>query len=220
MNREEAAIAGTATGLAIFFYAASAGLAALSRKRVELVRLRSLQWLIPILAYLVAAIVLIGMNPFQLSLFLLSGIALLGFGAFLDVLRTAMCRDGREKIALKKKLASARRYFARQLKLAKPQLKDEWLPYLIAFGLGPGVDRWFRAHGAFSRGGSHSEYESSGSSAGGWTGGGGKFGGGGATGSWTAAVGQIASGVSDSSSDGGSGGGGGGSSGGGGGGGW
>jgi hypothetical protein len=56
-----------------------------------------------------------------------------------------------------------------------------------------------------------------------WTGGGGTFGGAGATGSWAAAIGTVASGVSapsESSGGGSSGGGGGGSSGGGSGGGW
>jgi uncharacterized membrane protein YgcG len=156
-----------------------------------------------------------------LSLPFLAGGALFVLGAYLNVLGKAMCKDGRERIALKKRLAAARRYFIEQLKLSQPQLKDEWLPYLIAFGVGSHVDRWFRAYGGGVKGGdADSALGSSGGSTGGWSGGGGKFGGAGATGSWASAIGDVASGVSSSSSGGSSGGGGGGSSGGGGGGGW
>lgn len=131
-----------------------------------------------------------------------------------------------EKIAFRKKLAAARLYFVEQLRAREPRLRDEWLPYLLAFGLGNNVDRWFRASGggtagsAFATSGSSSS-SSTGSSSG-WTGGGGAFGGAGATGSWALAAGALASGVAapSSSGGGGGGGGGGGSSGGGGGGGW
>ncbi|MBI4523288.1 MAG: DUF2207 domain-containing protein [Deltaproteobacteria bacterium] len=224
LGREEGVFALTVVGLTAVFYAAAARQATLSRKYVMFVRLRLIKCLLPILAYLIAAMLLVATNPFQLSGFLLSGTALLGFAAFLDVLKKAMCQDGRERIALKKRLASARRYFIQQLKLPRPQLKDEWLPYLIAFGLGPDVDRWFRAYGgSVTAAVSASDFGSSISQAGGWTGGGGRFGGAGATGSWAAAVGDVASGVSSSSSGSSGGGGGssgGGSSGGGGGGGW
>jgi len=214
-------IALVGVGLLIFFYAAAAYQATLSRKDVEFLRLRSLKYLALILPYIAAVIFIIARNPFELSLPLLAGGALLVLGAYLNVLSNAMCKDGKERIALKKRLAAARRYFIEQLKLSKPQLKDEWLPYLIAFGVGPHVDRWFRAYGGSTNTGvSDSALGSSGGSTGGWTGGGGKFGGAGATGSWASAIGDVASGASSSSSDGSSGGGGGGSSGGGGGGGW
>jgi uncharacterized membrane protein YgcG len=131
-----------------------------------------------------------------------------------------------EKIVFRKKLAAARRYFIDQLRAREPRLRDEWLPYLLAFGLGSNVDRWFRVTGGGTSG-SHfgadgsSSSTSTGSSSG-WTGGGGAFGGAGATGSWAVAAGALASGVAapSSSGGGGGGGGGGGSSGGGGGGGW
>ena len=219
LRHEEAMIALVGGGLLIFFYAAAAYRAALSRKDVEFVRRRSLKYLALLLPYLTAIIFIIARNPFELSLPLLAGGALFVLGAYLNVLGKAMCEDGRERIALKKRLAAARRYFIEQLKVPKPQLKDEWLPYLIAFGVGPHVDRWFRAYGGSTKTGeSDSASSSAVASAAGWTGGGGKFGGAGATGSWASAIGDVASGVSNSSSDGG--GGGGGSSGGGGGGGW
>lgn len=102
-------------------------------------------------------------------------------------------------------------------------LEDSWYPYLLAYGLGPEVDRWFRAFGGIGQ--SHlrtSSFGSSGSQSTGFTCGGGTFGGAGASASWGAAISSIAGGVPTpgSSGSGGGGGGGGGGSGGGGGGGW
>jgi uncharacterized membrane protein YgcG len=150
----------------------------------------------------------------------------------LDKLRSD---ESDERIAARMRLASAFRYFRAQLATPNPHLRDDWYPYLMAFGLGSNVDSWFRAHGgAGASGGSglgtsssstSSSFGSS-SSSGGWafSGGGGAFGGAGASASWAVAAGGIASGVASPGSGGsggsGGGGGGGGSSGGGGGGGW
>jgi len=142
-----------------------------------------------------------------------------------------MTKNGAQKIARRKALASAREYFKRELHKPAPALDDSWFPYVVALGLTTEADRWFRAHGAESAAlastigrSSSSSTSSSSSSGGGWTGGGGAFGGAGASGTWAVAAGALASGVSapssSSSGGGGGGGGGGGSSGGGGGGGW
>lgn len=138
----------------------------------------------------------------------------------LDLLKI---RDTPAKIAYRKRIAGTRRYFIEQLQLRDPHLKDEWFPYVLAFGLGDHVDRWFSAFGGASRDTSMSSFGSSSSSpasasSSSWTGGGGAFGGAGASGSWAIAAGAMAAGVSAPSSS--SGGGGGSSSGGGGGGGW
>ena len=150
----------------------------------------------------------------------------------LDKLRSD---ESDERIAARMRLASAYRYFRAQLAMPDPHLRDDWYPYLMAFGLGRNVDTWFKAHAsaaaataggfATSTSSSASSFGSSSSdSGGGWSfsGGGGAFGGAGASSSWAVAAGGIASGVASPSSggSGGSGGGGGGSSGGGGGGGW
>lgn len=143
------------------------------------------------------------------------------------VLYAASTRDNEVRVARRKQLARARRLFAAELAKPDPQLDDQWLPYLLAFGLDRTVDRWFRAHAGTAS--AHLSETStlsggSGSTGSSWTGGGGAFGGAGATAAWTAAAGGIAAGVSKPSSGGSgggsSGGGGGGSSGGGGGGGW
>lgn len=123
--------------------------------------------------------------------------------------------DPPERIALRKRLASARRYFARQLRSREPRLRDERLPCLLAFGLRRNVDRWFSRHGGASLTGGSSAGSGSGSAASSASGGGGcsfsggvgAFGGAGATGSWAVAAGELAAGVSAPGSSGGGGGG-------------
>ena len=138
-------------------------------------------------------------------------------------------REGPESLARRRELTRARDYFAEELRRKEPDLEDGWFPYLLAFGLAPDLDRWFRRFGSASDTSSlagTSTGRFGGSSSGspgtsGWSGGGGSFGGGGASATWALAATAMSSGVAaPSSSGGGGGGGGGGSSGGGGGGGW
>jgi hypothetical protein len=168
-----------------------------------------------------------------MSAFTVAGIGVWLIAVANSIANIARSRQSPERILVRKRLASARQYFRAELMKKKPQLRDEWFPYLIAFGLGPHIDKWFRAFGgslksttssmsaAASMSGS-STSTSTGSS--GWTGfgGGGGFSGAGASATFAAAVGGMAASIpspsSSSSSSGGSGGGG--SSGGGGGGGW
>jgi uncharacterized membrane protein YgcG len=157
----------------------------------------------------------------------LGGLALLFVALAKSLFYQARSRENAERIALRRRLATARAWFAHELRAPEPRLKDEWFPYLIAFGLGKHMDRWFAAFGGASHVDHHLPHATASSGTGsgsGWTGfgGGGGFSGGGASASWAAAAGSMAAGVSapGSSSSGGGGGGGGGSSGGGGGGGW
>ena len=149
-------------------------------------------------------------------------------------------RRNREALAFRKRLSAGREYFQAQLARDNPALRDDWYPWLLAFGLGPQVDNWSARHAesrgrhstARSGGFSSTSVSSSSSSSSGpatWSGfAGGRGGGAGGGASWTTAVGGMAAGVSPPSSSGSSGGGGsssggssgGGSSGGGGGGGW
>ena len=166
------------------------------------------------------------------GLLLIAGLLLIRLGIVNSVFNIAKIRSGAKRIARRKSLASARAFFAKELRRPEPRLKDEWFPYVVAFGLTSDADRWFRAHGAAAAGAgsqswsgstSSSSSSSSGSGSGSWSGGGGAFGGAGASGTWAVAAGAMAAGVSSPSSSsggGGGGGGGGGSSGGGGGGGW
>jgi uncharacterized membrane protein YgcG len=142
------------------------------------------------------------------------------------VVAAALARTplGAEEMALRKRLAAARAHLERELARERPRLDDTWIPYLLALGLGPDVDRWFGAYGRAGRTTWASDSATQGGSgaSGGaprWTGGAGAFSGGGATGTW-AALGAIAASIAAPSSSSGSGSGGGSSSGGGGGGGW
>ena len=157
----------------------------------------------------------------------LAGLLLLKLAIVNSLFNVARTRNGPHRIARRKMLVAARKFFARELGNPRPRLEDRWFPYIVAFGLSKGVERWFRAYGgeqaavASRAAGTASSGGSSASPSGGWTGGGGSFGGAGASASWAAAAGSLAAGVSaPSSGGGGGGGGGGGSSGGGGGGGW
>jgi uncharacterized membrane protein YgcG len=151
-------------------------------------------------------------------------LAILPVAAWSGLLNNARSRETASAIHRRQLLTAARRILRGELDQREPRLRDEWLPYLLAFGLQHEMDHWFRAFGAAgTAAGGFTAGSSSGSSGGGasWTGGGGSFGGAGSSASWAAAATGLAAGVSaPSSSGGGGGGGGGGSSGGGGGGGW
>ncbi len=164
------------------------------------------------------------------------GATLLALALFNSLINQARSRERAQGIALRKRLASVRRYFQQELDRPQPALRNEWFPYVIAFGLDKDAQDWFKAHGGQSADDSSTPWSSSpstsssssGSSSSaptGWSGGGGSFGGAGATAAWAVAASSMAAGVaapssSGSSSGGGGGGGGGSSSGGGGGGGW
>ncbi len=202
------------------------------RKRTEHLDAASLTFLIPgLIVWLICAVTVFlrdwfpsvgGLTP---GLFGTLALAVLPLAAWSSLLNNARTRESDDTIQKRRALAVARKLLRRELGSAQPRLKDEWLPYLLAFGLGLQVDRWFRSFGGPSGRGIYGagtmSTGGSGSSGGGtWSGGGGSFGGAGATGAWAVAATGLASGVSAPSSSGGGGGGGGSSSGGGGGGGW
>src|SRR5438132_6942660 len=178
----------------------------------------SLEFVVPILVILaVPAILLLGVISFRFSTSMLAGLVLLSLAAIRSILNSAMSRDAGERLENRRRLTAARDWFARELRHPNPALDDAWFPYLLAFGLGANVDRWFRSFGgppsaATSFGASHSTSGSSSSSGSGWTGGGGMFGGAGASGAWGVAAAGMAAGVASPGSGGGGGGGGGGSS--------
>ena len=155
---------------------------------------------------------------FPVSTLLLLGFFCMALAVVNNSINLARSVESLEGVAFRRRLAAARNYFVTELQRENPEIRDEWFPYLLAFGLGRDVDHWFHRYGT-AAGLSHTRRSSgvSSSGGGGFTGGGGAFGGGGVSGSWSAAVGSFAGSSSASSSGGG---GSGGSSGGGGGGGW
>ena len=152
-------------------------------------------------------------------------IVALAIGLINTSINSLKSRESRAGIAIRKKLAAARAFFIAQLRQRRPTLRDEWYPWIVAFGLSREMDDWSaRTIVGPATGGSFDSTSTSSHSSSTWTGfGGGRSGGGGAGASWVAAASGLAAGVatpSSSGSGGGGGGGGGGSSGGGGGGGW
>jgi uncharacterized membrane protein YgcG len=219
-------------GFSAVFYLLVLIPAILYRKRVERLALFSLTFLAPMALLATSALYFLSGDRLGLGTPALLALTFFLLALFTSLFNLAKFRDGDAALRIRKKLASARRYFRQELGSRDPRLQDAWFPYLLAFGLGSDVDRWFRAFGGASTStsfGSSSTSSlsstglgSSSTSGSSWTGGGGAFGGAGATASWAAAVGSVAAGVAAPSSSGssGGGGGGGGSSGGGGGGGW
>jgi len=153
---------------------------------------------------------------FPASSLLLFGLFCLALSFSNNIINLSKSRESKEGLVLRRNFAAARNFFKQELAQKNPRIKDDWFPYLLAFGLGMDVDSWFRKFGG-SVGHLSSTGIGSGSSTSGFTGGGGAFGGGGASGSWSMAVGSLTASGGGSSSGGSSGGG---SSGGGGGGGW
>jgi uncharacterized membrane protein YgcG len=221
-----------AIAVAVLTYVVGLIPAYIYRKRVDRLLPYSVTFLVPAAILALVAIAFLSWNPYRNSFLALLGLTLFTLALLTSLFNKAKFRDGSLALDLRKKLVSARQYFAYELSKSDPRLEDRWFPYLLAFELGPNVDRWFRAYGATGSPSTTSTDFGSGSSGGSgggssrpWTGGGGAFGGAGATGSWAAAVGTVAAGVaapseSSGGSSGGGGGGGGGSSGGGSGGGW
>jgi uncharacterized membrane protein YgcG len=155
-----------------------------------------------------------------------NAIGCLGLAACIGIFLRIRSTDSPALVDRRRKLASARRFFEAELEKPAPALKDDWYPYIIAFGLDHHANRWLHSFGKSGGGtGFGSEHSSSlssssSSASSSWTGGGGSFGGAGASAAWGVAAAGIATGVAASSSGSGGGGGSSSSSGGGGGGGW
>ncbi len=221
--------------LTLVCYFIALGGATVWRNRIHDVGRAALFFVVPMGIPLAVLLVLLASGISRASPIALAGLCCLWLALANSIFNQARSRENLERIALRRRFAIARAYFVNELGRDQPRLKDAWFPWLIAFGLGKHMDRWFAAFGGESEPAlamaSHSSgsggHGGQGTSSGGWTGfgGGAGFSGGGSSGSWTTAVGVMAAGISAPSSGGGSGGGGGGgggggSSGGGGGGGW
>jgi hypothetical protein len=164
-----------------------------------------------------------------INIFALVAIACALTNASINALKS---RRRREAMAVRKAFAAGRAFFMAELRKERPALRDDWYPWLLAFGLGKQMDDWSAQRPSQTSGGRRVSNTptsvTTSSSSDGWTGfGGGRSGGAGGGASWQAAAGGMAAGVSVPSSSGSGGGssssGGsssGGSSGGGGGGGW
>jgi len=134
---------------------------------------------------LLTVVLFIVLSFIGISTLLTFGLFILYLGVIVISFHFARCRDSLEGVALCRNLVAARRYFKKQLNRNNPALKDEWFPYLLAFGLGPNIDAWTERFGRTAGYGTTSSTDpailaDSGSY--GFSGGGGDFGGAGACG--------------------------------------
>lgn len=147
---------------------------------------------------------------------LVVGIVMLALSVLFAGVGALKSTQHRAALAYRKMLASGREFFIAELAKERPSLRDEWFPWVLAFGLGKQMDDWSTQRASTSSttrsnmsasSGSFGSGES-GSSSATWTGfAGGRSGGGGGGASWAAAASGLAAPIappSSSSSGGGS----------------
>jgi hypothetical protein len=211
--------------LAAFAWAAGSAF----RARIDWGRQEALACLIPALIGATAAIAFLwffaGTGIIEASLTFVVALVILVFAVLLITTEAMKSRQHRAAIAFRKMLAAGRAFFIAELSKDHPALRDEWFPWILAFGLGNQVDEWATRRAtsreSMTKSGwspsstTSSSSSSSSSSSASWTGfSGGRSGGAGAGASWAAAASGMAAGVAAPSSSGSDGGGGGSSSGG------
>jgi hypothetical protein len=126
-------------------------------------------------------------------------------GFTLMSINASKSQQRRQGMALRKRLTAARAFFVAELQRPEPALRDEWYPWLLAFGLGKEMDQWSadRPGEERRRSGRTIVTSSSSSTGDGWSGfGGGRSGGAGGGAAWQAAASGMAAGVSSASSSG------------------
>ena len=148
---------------------------------------------------------------------LAAGVVMIGLSVLFAGAGAMKSTQHRAALAFRKILASGREFFIAELAKPRPVLRDEWFPWILAFGLGKQMDDWsaLRASsqsttGSIGRSRSSTSFGSgeSASSSGTWTGfAGGRAGGGGGGAAWASAASGLAAPIappSSSSSGGGS----------------
>lgn len=145
-----------------------------------------------------------------------AGIVMLALSVFFAGVGALKSTQHHAALAFRKTLASGREFFVAELAKERPALRDEWFPWVLAFGLGKQMDSWSALptsgpSATRSSGGRNSSTSSSsggsGSASGTWTGfAAGRSGGGGGGASWGAAAAGLAAPIAlpSSSSGGGS----------------
>jgi hypothetical protein len=85
---------------------------------------------------------LTGTGTLALSPMALLGLSMIGAALIMSAVNALKSRRHPQAIALRKRLAAGREFLESQVPLDTPALRDEWFPWVLAFGLGPSVDRW------------------------------------------------------------------------------
>jgi hypothetical protein len=78
----------------------------------------------------------------ELSSEALVGVAVIALALINISVNALRSREGRAAMALRKTFAAGREFFAAQLRQERPALRDEWYPWMLAFGLAREVDDW------------------------------------------------------------------------------
>lgn len=138
------------------------------------------------------------------------GVVMLAFAVLFAGAGALKSTQHRAALAFRKTLASGREFFIAELAKERPALRDEWFPWVLAFGLGKQMDSWSaqRTTGHSTKRSSSSRSSSSafssaggGSSSGTWTGfAAGRSGGGGGGASWGSAAAGLATPIAPASS--------------------
>lgn len=176
----------------------------LFRARMESGRTGALVHLVPALTIAAGSAAFLwfyaGNGAVELSNEIIVGIVGMTLGlvnASVNALRT---RQSRAAIAVRKELAAAREFFVKELRNPRPALRDEWYPYLLAFGLARAADDWSaqreqqRSTERERQG--PDDFTPSSAAPAPWSGfAGGRSGGAGASGSWSVAANVVAAGV-------------------------
>ena len=124
----------------------------------------------------------------------------LAIGFIVSVVNSLKSRQRRGAIALRKTLAAGRSYFEAAFDGAPQARREQWYPWVLAFGLDRQAPEWStprRGRDDYDETtGSHESSRSSNPASESWTGfGGGRSGGAGASASWAMAAGGMAAGV-------------------------
>jgi uncharacterized membrane protein YgcG len=154
-------------------------------------------------------------GSFALTFYGVSSIALFLGGFYTILLDLARERLSIRGLQIRSNLLRAQEWFSSELEKESPNVRDEWMPWLIALNLDDRVGKWFEAFGGKRAttvmvtnatpftGSSYTSGGTSAAAAPEFSAGGGRFGGAGSTGSWAAAATAMAapmSAVSTSSS--------------------
>lgn len=159
----------------------------------------------------------ISSGDIEASGYLVAALVAVALAVLLTSIDAMLSRQPRSAVAFRKRLAAARAFFLRELTKDAPGLRDEWLPWILAFGLANRIDDWSTRQPA-SRASTRSSSTTSSpdgssgassTSSPAWTGfSGGRSGGAGASAAWVNAASGMAASVStptsSSSSSGGS----------------
>ncbi len=158
----------------------------------------------PTLVMFVAAVTFlwyfVGSGVLEASGYLVAAVVVFALAVLLTSIDAMMTREHKDAVAFRKRLAAGRAFFIAELNKETPALRDEWLPWILAFGLAQRMDDWSARQpgsGRSSDGSSATTFSSgSGSSSPGWSGfSGGRSGGAGAGAEWVTAASGMAAGV-------------------------